>query len=181
MIGMGVERGHVSAIVYNAAMRCLTLACLVGSLAAGCGGDDPADVAGNYSVAVTNRENSCNFQGWQQGSQAEMIPMAITQRGSSVSANVGGWAGGWLELVLGGRVFTGSISGDHLVLAIEGEPMFQSGSCDFTIDATLDAEADGDVLRGELRYRPRTDGANDCGVLETCVNVQAFNGTRPPT
>lgn len=42
------------------------------------GGCEPANVAGNYSVNVTNRENGCGFQNWTVGDTASNIAFTIT-------------------------------------------------------------------------------------------------------
>lgn len=147
---------------------------------AGCG-DDPVDVAGDYTVSVTNGENDCMFDGWMAGESATNINVSITQNGSSATAEVTGGTGLWLEAVLGDNVFTGSVDGSHVELLLEGSTMGRVGTCDFTINATIDATLDGDFLEGVIRYEPQTDQSVDCETLSTCANVQEFNGNRPPS
>ena len=43
------------------------------------------------------------------------------------------------------------------------------------------ATLDGDVLQGDIAYTPNTNDSPDCGVKNDCQNLQAFNGTRPPS
>ena len=38
----------------------------------------------------------------------------------------------------------------------------------------------GDAVNGRLTYRPQTNRAPDCGVLDACSTVQSFSGSRPP-
>jgi hypothetical protein len=157
-------------------MRRLLLLCL----AAACGGD-PADVAGTYDVSVTNGDNDCNLLDWDVGESTTDITVEITQNGETISAEVTGGAGLFFEAALGSNVFTGTVDGDHLSLAITGENEFAMNECDYTFDAEIEADLDGDALDGTIYYRPVTDDDPDCGALNDCVNTQALVGTRPPT
>ena len=148
---------------------------------AGCGGDDPIDVTGDYTVAVTSGENGCEFPSWNEGQSQANIPVSITQNDESANATVEGAVGTWLNLVLGDDSFVGTVDGGHLALRLTGTTMAAQGTCDYTIDAIIHADLDGDFLEGEIHYEPQTDGSDDCGILETCTSVQAFNGTRPPS
>ena len=143
-----------------------------------CGG--PADVGGNYTIAVTERDNGCNFQGWMSGMQFTGITAQITQSGSSVTADVQGLAGGGLDAGLGSHTFTGSVSGDKLALSITGTKAQSAGNCAFTYNATLDATASGDALSGRIDYTAATNGNSDCATLQGCLTYEDFNGTRPP-
>jgi len=151
---------------------------------AGCG-SEPADVAGTYTISVTNRDNGCSIDGWVEGESASNIMVTMEQNGESVSATVGGSTGNFLDFALGSHVFVGSIDGNDLDLRLMGENYFVhppvTGNCDYTYDAILDGNADGDVLTGTINYAAQTDGASDCAGFTGCVNVQEFNGTRPPT
>ncbi len=89
---------------------------LVGLAVAGCSGSStssspPADFSGDYSVAITNGQNGCNFKTWTVGSSSNGTPVTITQNGSSASASVGGVAGGYYDVILGSHVFSGTVSG----------------------------------------------------------------------
>jgi hypothetical protein len=150
---------------------------LVAVGAVGCGN---ADVSGNYTVALTSRENNCNFDGWQQGQMVNNVPLNITQNGGTVSGEVTGLAGAGLEAIVGGRIFTGTVSGNTVEMKITGTRMGARGNCDYTVDLIAKATLTGDSLQGELHYIPKTDGATDCGTLNTCTNIQSFSGTRPP-
>lgn len=151
------------------------------SLALAACGSDPADVAGDYSIALTNGANGCAFENWEEGSTAQNIALTVTQDGESASATVGGLAGAYVELVLGSRVYQGTVDGDQLHLQIFGTPSATEGNCTWTVNSTVRAELDGDVLTGTIDYTKATNGNPDCAAFEGCVTRQNFNGTRPPT
>ena len=144
-----------------------------------CSGE-PADVAGTYNVAVTNRDNGCELDSWNEGDQNANIGVVIRQEGESLEAEVQGIVGGLLVLWLGSGTFTGDVDGDHVELDIFGKNSFDVGGCSYRFNAVLDAELDGDFLEGEIRY---TADANDpdCSGLQGCVTRQSLNGTRPPS
>jgi hypothetical protein len=160
-------------------MRRFALVTLGFAALAGCG-DDPADVAGEYSVNVTNRDNGCMFEDWTEGDTATGIPVSITQDGSSVTAEVGGLTRALLLFWLGGATFTGTVRGDQLDLQLQGTRSMSSGNCAYTMDAVIDAEVRGDTLSGEIRYEARTNNQPDCGTLTGCATVQGLSGARPP-
>lgn len=146
--------------------------------AAACGSD--ADVAGDYTIALTNRDNGCDFANWTVGETASNIPVLITQDGSNVTATVNGGAGIVLDLVLGARAYTGGVDGDDLFLELFGTRPQQSGDCTFTYNSVIDASIAGDVLTGRIEYRAATNDNPGCAAIEGCLSFQDFNGTRPP-
>ena len=141
----------------------------------------PADVAGNYTVNVTNGENGCGFDGWTVGDSSSNIPLLVTQSDSTVQLDVQGGTGGLLDLVIGGSLFNGEVSGNGINAALIGSNAARQGECSYTITVDLDANVNGDFIEGELQWRPVTNHHADCGILETCVTLQSFNGSRPPT
>lgn len=151
------------------------IACVLG---AGCGED--AEVAGSYTIAVTNRDNGCEFANWTVGNTAAGIPVSITQDGASVTATVEGVVGSLLTLSLGANVYTGDVDGDELALTLYGTRSQTEGNCTFTNNSTLRATVDGDALVGRIDYTRATNGNPDCARLASCVTYQDFNGTRPP-
>jgi hypothetical protein len=162
--------------------RFLYVSLVLCALATGCGDDDPANVAGSYTIAVTNGDNGCEFGNWNEGDTAQNIGLEMTQQGSSLDGEVTGFvATTYLDVVLGAHVFSGDVDGTSLELGIVGTTPFRKDNCDYTIDATLTATIDGDVLVGTIDYSAKTDGSDDCGTLDACHSVQSFNGTRPPT
>lgn len=147
---------------------------------AACGGDD-ADVEGEYTIALTNRDNGCQLENWQVGAMSSGIPVVITQEGSEVSASVEGGAGVVLDIALGSHIYSGSIDGDDLFLELFGTRAQAMNTCSYTFNSVIDARASGDALEGRIEYRAVTNGSPDCASLEGCVSFQEFNGTRPPT
>ena len=142
---------------------------------------EPADVAGSYTIAVTNGENGCNFDNWTVGDTAENIPVTITQDGATASAAVEGPVALLLGLLLGSATYQGEVDGNQLDLTIFGTNSATEGNCVFTYNSVLDAELTGDVLQGEIRYEAATVDNPDCAAIEGCATIQRFNGTRPPT
>jgi hypothetical protein len=142
----------------------------------GCG-SDPADVAGNYTVAVTNRDNGCNFSNWTVGESAPGIPVVITQDGETATAEVTGPTGVVMQFWLGSNVYQGSVDGDELDLTLHGTRSMTTGDCAFFYNSEILATSDGDLLTGRINYRPQGNGSPDC---TECLTYQDFNGTRPP-
>lgn len=158
----------------------LTLVCL--PLLA-CGGDDPADVAGDYTVAITNRDNGCSLTPWTVGDSASGIVVTITQdanKKSVATATVNNLAGLFLRAAVGDNKFTGEVDGDHLDLKLLGTVSHSMGNCTYTYNAAIDGDLNGDALTGKINYTAATNGGPDCGTLTGCKSLQDFNGTRPP-
>ena len=150
-------------------------------LSAGCE-TETAKVAGEYTVAVTNGKNECEFINFNPGDTASGIVMSVKQSGTDVSADFGGTgAGVLLDLVLASHVFTGSVDGNDLDLKIVGARSLSKGNCAYTIDARATGEISGDILTGQIDYTAVTNDNPDCGTLTGCHTVQTFNGTRPPS
>jgi hypothetical protein len=143
----------------------------------------PANVAGTYTVAVTNRDNGCQIGNWTVGSQSTNIPVVITQDSTdmtSATANVMGGGAIGLDLLLGSSTFTGDVSGSNLSMKIFGTVSFTQSTCSYTYNATLAAGLTGDALAGTIVYTTSTNSSPDCGTLVGCKSEQAFNGSRPP-
>jgi hypothetical protein len=151
------------------------LVCLV--ILAAC---SDANVAGNYTLAITYRDNPCNMPSWTVGDQLPGVQATVTQDGSSVTMTVMGLAGIYLGTQTGTNVFTGSVDGDEVDVAITGTAGKSTGNCAYTINASLAATANGDTLAGRIEYRAATNNGSDCGTLTGCISRQDFNGTRPP-
>lgn len=161
-------------------MRALALGLVI---VAACGGDDTADVEGNYTVAVTNRDNGCNLQNWTVGDSTPNIAVQITQDGASVTATVMGVTGAFLNLGLGSMSFSGDIDGNHMNLDLFGSRPQMQASCTYTYNAKILGSVDGDVIEGRVEYRAAVTSPNnpDCESINGCLSFQEFNGTRPPT
>jgi hypothetical protein len=155
-------------------------------LATACGDDfsaapePPADVEGQYSVAVTNRDNGCAFESFDDGATATNIPLTVTQDGSNLSAKIGGLTGTAFSLLVGVDTLQGQIQGNELSLAIVGTATQTQGECSFSIDVHAEATASGDALQGTLEYVPDTAEGAQCAALVGCSTYQDFAGSRPP-
>ncbi|MBA3458383.1 MAG: hypothetical protein H0T46_00355 [Deltaproteobacteria bacterium] len=148
---------------------------------AACSGAD-ADVAGNYTIALTNGENGCNFANWTVGSTASGISMVATQDGSKLTVTIEGIARIYLEGLLGGggNVFSGTVDGDDMSVESIGTRSNTSGNCTYTYNSKISGTLDGDVLRGRIEYRAADNGNSDCTTVHGCLTFQEYNGTRPP-
>jgi hypothetical protein len=157
--------------------------CLVSVfIGTGCGDDDdePRDVAGQYTVNVTNGENGC-LTGLQMGDSYSNISLDLTQDGETVRGTFGGLlATLFLEAVLGGTDFQGTVRGNTIEMTRLGNREQTSGSCTFTVRADLQATSDDDLLEGEILYTPITNDDPNCESIKDCRAIQTFNGTRPP-
>lgn len=158
------------------------LAVLVLLGAFGCGGDgDTVDASGEYTLAVTNGDNECGYDGWTEGEQSSGIPFLVTQDDdANLTATIDGAAGVWVALILGSRMFEGEVSGSRLQLTLFGTNSYNEGGCTYTVNAEVLATLNDDALEGAISYRPSTNDSPDCGILNDCASVQEFNGTRPP-
>lgn len=144
----------------------------------GCGGT--ANVAGNYSLAVTNQDNGCSFDNWTVGQMTNGVPLVVTQSGENATATLQGLVGAYVQAAFGSASFTGTVDGLALALKLFGTRNITMGSCSYTVNAEVAATINGDVLTGTIEYKPATNGSPECGAIMACVSRQAFNGTRPP-
>lgn len=151
-----------------------------------CGGDGgnlspgPADVSGTYSVSVTTQSNTCQVEGFKVGDMVQDVPLVIVQEGAMVDGRLQGVPAVFFELALGSNAFTGSVQGQNLSMTTFGTRSHSVGSCTFTLEAQIAAGLDRDVIRGDVRYRPHSNGHADCAVIEGCSIVQQLVGIRPP-
>ena len=158
---------------------CLASCVVAGLFAIGCG---PADVAGNYTVSVTNGPDRCATGSWTEGDSSSGIPVVITQDGDQITIFVEGPTGTLLSLGVGDNQFDGQVSGSSITAALVGDVTQRQDMCVYTYTVDMRGTIDGDLLEGTLTWRPVTNGHADCGALDTCEgNVQNFNGTRPPS
>ncbi len=140
----------------------------------------PANVAGNWSVNLTNGANGCMVSSWTPGETASAIPLTITQSGSSITAVVGGTTAILTNAAFGTATFTGTVDGNRLDARLTGRPAAM-GSCAYTPVLDLSATLSGDTMNGTLVWSNDTNASADCGMLATCESEQAMNGSRPPT
>ena len=142
-----------------------------------------ANAAGSYTIALTNDVNDCQLGNWTQGNTSSGIPFDVTQNGTSIVGKVGGGAGLVIAVWLGSAQFTGTVTGNQVVLTNLSNKPAKDGLCDYNTQAKIDGTLSGDVLTGTITYSyiPANGTAGACGFRNTCTSVQKFNGTRPPT
>jgi hypothetical protein len=151
-------------------------------LACGCHeSESPANVAGTYSLSLAVQQTECGILGGSPGDTSSGVQIVVTQAGSEVSAQVQGVAGLALALAMGTDTFTGKVAGDNLDLSIAGTMAGSGGTCAYTRNARFQAKLSGDVLVGSVTYTYATNKTADCGAKDTCQDIQAMNGTRPPS
>src|SRR6185503_335525 len=155
-------------------MRLLVLAMCM----AACSTDN-GNAAGDYTVSLTNRDNGCSIANWTVGASANAT-VTLTQSDADVTASVTGLGAVALEIVVGGHVYTGKISGNTLDLELFGTRSNTSGNCTYTYNSEIHAVLDGNVLTGQIDYLAATNSNPDCGAIKDCRSFQDFNGTRPP-
>jgi hypothetical protein len=159
------------------ALAWLLLGCAV---ATGCG-TDPADVEGNYTIALTNRDNGCMFTNYTVGETAASIPVVATQDSANLTMTVNGVAAIYLNAVLGTNTYRGDVDGSDFRVEALGTVARTSGNCTYTINSVIDGSLSGDALTGRIEYRAADNGNPDCSPIHGCLTFQDFNGTRPPT
>jgi len=154
---------------------------LLASVATGCGSD--AEVAGTYSISLTNRDNGCMLPNYTVGDTATNIGVVITQSGSNVTLTVNGLAGIALVglLGVGKNVYTGGVDGNDIDVESLGVAPKTSGNCTYTYNSQITGTINGDALEGRIEYRAADNGNPDCAAISGCLTYQDFNGTRPPT
>jgi hypothetical protein len=149
------------------------------ALLGGCS-SSPADVAGDYTIAVTERDNGCNLQNWTVGMSYTGVQTTITQSGGNASATVMGVSGLGVGATFGTNVFTGSVDGDKIDLKAIGTKSNTQGNCTFTYNGDITGTLTGDALEGRLTITGAGNGNSDCVGITGCVTFEDFNGTRPP-
>lgn len=152
----------------------------VAALASGGCGSDPADVAGDYTLSITNGANGCDLENWMEGDTTTAVPLVVTQDGENINGHLMGLAGGYFDVVVGTSRFAGKVDGEDVDMTLFGTRAYTLMGCTWTLNVDIDASIDGDLLQGTITYRAATNNSPDCGELLTCRNVQMFNGTRPP-
>jgi hypothetical protein len=159
--------------------KTLVLAAVLGL--SGCGGSEDeftANVEGEYTVALTNRENGCAFMNWMEGESTTGIPITFTQEGAKLNGTVQGVWGGIVTLILGSPDFEGSVKRSDFTLTNYGTRSAMMNNCTFTYNATLQGTLTENAIAGTMTYSPATNDNPDCAELE-CSSLQEFSGSRP--
>jgi hypothetical protein len=150
----------------------------------GCSSDSnfqaSANVAGNYTVSVTDADNGCMIDSWQTGKSATGIPFVITQEDKDLNGTLQGLSGIALGLSIGTNMFTGTANGSDFALTAYGTISHSQGNCAYTLNAEISGSISGDAISGTIKYAPATSTNPDCASLQ-CSSIQNFDGTRPPS
>ena len=144
-----------------------------------CGGEGDADVAGSWTLSLTNRDNGCNFSNWTTG-KTESATLDLMQSGTDVTGPATGWTQLTLKATLGNDYYSGTVSGSHVALTLSGHNALTQGNCSYFINATLAGDVSGNTMNGRTDYKPQTNHDPDCDYLETCTTYQDFSASRPP-
>jgi hypothetical protein len=137
------------------------------------------DVAGTYTVAITNGASSCPFDNWVEGKETTGIGLTLTQDSSNVHGSLDGLTGTFFTLAFGSASFDGTVSGSNITLHNYGTRSQQKGNCSYTYNATVTGSQSGDNISGDITYSTATNGNPDCSAVQ-CSASQKFNGSRPP-
>jgi hypothetical protein len=164
-------------------MKKLAVVVAVSALVAACSGSDstspPSNVAGTYSVSITNTNNDCQYANWTIGNTAQNIQFDVTQNGASASGNVKGLANIYFA-VLGIGTLTGNVNGDSASLTAVGTTPLTKGACQYHVQATATFTLTGNTINGSMVYTNQTNNDPSCGTLTTCSSTQSVAGSRPP-
>jgi hypothetical protein len=161
----------------------------------GCGGDTssgtggsggtapaetPADIAGDYTVALTNHENTCpDVPDTWEGGMTEGVPFSIEQHGVKLTAETMGPSALAFIVRTGTNAFAGEIHDSHFVLTDHGTKEDMYGDCTYTLDVIVEGDLDGDTITGTVTYEPVISDSPACEDYD-CAAVQGFAGARPP-
>lgn len=140
-----------------------------------------ANVAGNYTTALTNGTDGCSI-GWDVGKE-ENAAFTVSQTGSDITLQVTGGAAIFVNFLLGTTSFAGSVDGEDVSatsIKVDAPPKQVSGGCQFSFGAKVSAAQNGNSMEGRIEYRAETNGHPDCGSRTNCVSRQEFNASRPP-
>jgi hypothetical protein len=138
------------------------------------------NVAGSYTVSVTDADNGCSLDNWDAGKSTSDIPFTIDQQAANLNGTLQGLAGVALNLAIGTNMFDGTATGDDFDLTAYGKIMHTQGTCMFELNAEIRGSISGDLISGTITYAPATSNDPACASLQ-CTSTQNFNGTRPPS
>jgi hypothetical protein len=140
-------------------------------------GEPPVDVAGEYTVSLTNGTNDCQTM-WREGVTTDGVLFTVRQNGTQLSAEADGDAAVSLVVLTGTNRFDGSIHGHAFTLTARGPTVFSAGNCSYTVNAVVEGTIDGDTIEGTLTYSPVIGTDPACAQYD-CAAVQDYTGTRP--
>ncbi|HTQ45554.1 MAG TPA: hypothetical protein VMI75_22500 [Polyangiaceae bacterium] len=158
-------------------MRTILLALVVATTAA-CSSTDqgpPAQVAGDYTLTVTDNQNGCNVENFTTGATQSGITVSITQNGSSLSATGTGSMGLMLAFATGDTL-NGYIDGQ--AASLSSTVGHTQGGCAYSTTATVNLVFSGNQFEGNVLYTDSGNGSPDCGVMQQCTSSQKVTGSR---
>ncbi len=152
-----------------------------GAPSGGEGGADtsgtPVDVAGEYTVSLTNTSNDCMMP-WKDGATTNGVLFTIRQTGTQLKAEADGDAALSLVLLTGTNLFDGDVHGNGFTLLAQGPTVFSAGNCMYTVNATVEGTIEGNTIHGTLTYAPVVSSDPECAQY-ACAAVEDFTGARP--
>jgi len=150
-------------------------------LVTACSSDDPVDVTGDYTLAITNGANGCEFANWTEGAQSTGVVVKLRQMGSQFTAELTGIVRVYVELIIGSYIFAGDVTGANFDATLAGtrELMDEGETCRYRVNADIEGSLVRDTITGMLIYRVViVTPAADCPPSD-CTSVASFNGVRP--
>jgi hypothetical protein len=138
------------------------------------------ELAGSYTVSVTNGDNGCMIENWVAGKSTTDIPFSIEQQGTNLTGTLTGLAGLALSLSIGTNKFVGVASGDAFDITAYGSVERTQDACMYELNAEIQGAISGDAISGTISYAPATSNDPACA-SSRCSSIQNFNGTRPPS
>lgn len=147
-----------------------------------CGGsDDPVNFNGTYATTITNGGNGCEFAGWMVGNKTENVEVVMATDptdAKSVVVTVQGFAGGFLEIFVGSRIFISNTDGNEISGLLLGRESTDAG-CMQQSRIRINGKLTGDKLDGTLTYGFVVKNPAACGIKATCATQQTIVGSRP--
>jgi len=158
-------------------MRTILLALVVAASTA-CSSDPngpTAQVAGDYTLTVTDNQNGCQVENFTTGASQSGITMTIAQNGSSLSATGTGSTGLMLAFATGDTL-NGWIDGQEASLT--SSVSHTVGGCAYSTTATANLTFTGNQIQGTILYTDSGNGSSDCGFMQQCTSTQTVTGSR---
>lgn len=156
------------------------LALAVGSWSCG-GTDEPVNFNGTYTTTITNKANGCEFANWMVGNKTQNVEVVMATDATdakSVVVTVQGFAGGFLELFVGSRIFISNTNGNEISGLLLGRESTDAG-CMQQSRIRINGKLNGDALDGTLTYGFVVKNPETCGIKASCATQQTIVGSRP--
>lgn len=158
-------------------MRTILLALVVAAVVAcsGNSGDQPtAQVAGNYTLTITDDQNGCNVENFTTNATQSGTMVAITQDGTSLTATAMQTMGLVLAFAAGDTL-SGTIDGSEASLTASSG--LTQGNCAYATTVTTTIHFSDTQMQGAMLYSEMGNGSSDCA-FQQCTSTQTFTGSR---